>query len=63
MNKETAHAKPDGSVRIVVAASDPGHPNWLPTAGHRNGAMLFRLTGAEEAVQPKTSVVPAAELA
>jgi hypothetical protein len=32
----------DGSWEIVVAASDPGHPNWISTAGHRTGRIWFR---------------------
>lgn len=57
LNKQTARVEPDGSVQIVVAARDPGHPNWLTTAGHANGTMLFRLTGASEIVAPTTRVV------
>ena len=57
VNDSTAEVEPDGSVRIVVSDVDPGHPNWITTAGHRNGVILFRLTGAEELVQPGTRVV------
>jgi hypothetical protein len=32
----------DGSWKIVVAARDPGHPNWVSTAGHREGRIWFR---------------------
>jgi hypothetical protein len=32
----------DGSWRIVVAHRDPGHPNWLSTAGHPRGLLWFR---------------------
>lgn len=62
VNKDTAHVEPDGRVRIVVAASDPGHPNWITTAGHANGTLLFRLTGAKERVEPQTRVVTLAEI-
>ena len=34
--------EPDGSWVIVVAGSDPGHPNWVSTAGHRRGRIWFR---------------------
>ena len=34
--------EPDGSWRIVVAPQDPGHPNWLTTAGHGQGLLWFR---------------------
>jgi hypothetical protein len=32
----------DGSWTIVVAPRDPGHPNWLSTAGHPSGLLWFR---------------------
>ena len=32
----------DGSWRIVVAANDPGHPNWVSTEGHERGLLWFR---------------------
>jgi hypothetical protein len=34
--------EPDGSWTIVVAPSDPGHRNWVSTAGHRRGRIWFR---------------------
>lgn len=37
----------DGSWRIVVAAHDPGLPNWVSTAGHRHGRIWFRWFLAE----------------
>ena len=62
LNKQTARIEPDGRVRIVVSAKDPGHPNWLTTAGHENGTMLFRLTGAKEVLSPTTRVIPVSQL-
>jgi hypothetical protein len=32
----------DGSWTIVVAQRDPGHPNWVSTAGHVKGFIWFR---------------------
>jgi hypothetical protein len=32
----------DGSWTIVIAHRDPGHPNWVSTAGHRRGRIWFR---------------------
>jgi hypothetical protein len=29
-------------VRIVIADRDPGHPNWIDTAGHGEGLMSLR---------------------
>lgn len=34
--------EPDGSWRIVVADTDPGHPNWVSTAGRRRGLIWLR---------------------
>ena len=62
VNKDTAFVEPDGAVRIVIAANDPGWPNWITTAGHENGTVLFRLTGADELVRPTTRVVKAETL-
>jgi hypothetical protein len=50
-------------VRIVISARDPGVPNWLTTAGHRQGTLCFRWIGAEEIVHPKTRVAKIADLA
>lgn len=57
VNKHTAHYNDDGSVQIVIGEHDPGHPNWLTTAGHRQGTLAFRWIGAEEIVHPTTRVV------
>lgn len=48
VNKFTARAEPDGSVRILIAHEDPGpsFPNWLNTLGHAEGGMLARIVGA-----------------
>jgi hypothetical protein len=42
LNNTTAVYESDASLRIVVAHTDPGSPNWLDVAGHRHGAMLWR---------------------
>ena len=62
VNKFTAEYEKDGSVRIVVSRENPGHPNWLDTAGHGCGLMLFRWIGAKEHVHPTTRVVKTDEL-
>ena len=40
-NRTVAH-EADGSVRIVIAATNPGVPNWIDTRGHDEGTLLFR---------------------
>ena len=64
LNPHTARLGRDGSLRIVVAHRDPGprHPNWLETAGHDHGGMLFRWIGCDEHPPLATRVVAFAEL-
>ncbi len=62
VNKHTATYEADGSVRLVVAHQDPGVPNWLQTAGHDSGTMLFRWIRAEAHPEPGTRVVKLASL-
>ena len=62
INKHTAEYEADGSVRIIVAHENPGHPNWTETAGHRQGTMCFRWIRADEHPQPQTRVVKLSEL-
>ena len=63
LNKHTAKHDADGGVTIVVAHQDPGHPNWLETAGHDRGTNCFRWVGATEHVHPTARVVKFSELA
>jgi hypothetical protein len=34
--------EPDGSWRLLIAPEDPGHRNWISTAGHGRGRIWFR---------------------
>jgi hypothetical protein len=62
LNKHSAQHENDGSIRIVVAHRDPGHPNWIETVGHTQGTMCFRWVRAAEHPQPSTRVVRLADL-
>lgn len=62
VNNHTAHLNDDGSFQLVIAQRDPGHPNWLDTAGHDHGTMGLRWVRAEGHPEPKTRVVPLASL-
>jgi hypothetical protein len=43
LNSFQARREADGrNVRIVIAGRDPGHPNWLDSAGHAEGAISLR---------------------
>ena len=56
--------EPDGSWRLVVAGRDPGHPNWISTAGHTRGLIWFRWFLPEETPsRPTTRVIPIVESA
>jgi len=57
INKETAHHEPDGSIKVIFSARNPGHPNWLDTAGHACGTMCFRMVGAKEPAEVNTRIV------
>jgi len=62
LNKHDAAIEPDGSVRIVVAHEDPGHPNWIETAGHDRGTMCLRWIRADDHPTPRTRVVKLADV-
>ena len=57
INSEQATYEPDGSWRLHVAAHDPGHPNWLSTAGHTRGVLFFRWFLAAETPPTPTAHV------
>ncbi len=42
LNHSQIHAGDDGRFEICLAHRDPGHPNWLDTAGHNAGYVLAR---------------------
>jgi hypothetical protein len=54
----------DGTIRFVLTHGLPLHPNWLDTAGHRYGILLFRWVGPRDAGTelPEASVVAVSEL-
>jgi hypothetical protein len=65
INKAGAVTGPDGSIRVVVAREDPGVPNWIETAYHREGTMCwrwYRLHEGEKPVEPRCRVVKVGSL-
>lgn len=60
-NQHSARSNDDGSVTLVIAHRDPGHANWLDTAGHTRGTMCLRWVGAREHVDPVTELRPFAK--
>ena len=60
INKHSATYEPDGSVRVVVSHRDPGLPNWIETADHREGTMCwrwYRIHQDSQAIQPSCRIV------
>jgi hypothetical protein len=57
LNQHSAKSDADGGITMVIAHRDPGHANWLETAGHKVGTLCFRWVGAKEHVHPTTRVV------
>jgi hypothetical protein len=65
INKHNATCEADGLVRLLVAHQDPGLPNWIDTAHHREGTMCwrwYRIHQGEQATEPMCRVVKRKEL-
>ena len=57
VNHHGAKYNSDGSVTLIIGAKDPGYGNFLDTAGHSNGMMMLRWTGAQNHPVPSARVV------
>jgi hypothetical protein len=62
-NKHSVKLDANGGATLVLAHHDPGHPNWLETAGHGCGTLCMRWVGAKEPVHPTTRVLRHSDLA
>ncbi len=62
-NNHTATLNADGGVTIVIAASNPGVANYLDTAGHDNGAAMWRWVRSDSHPIPRCRVAKLNELA
>jgi hypothetical protein len=65
INKHSATYEKDGSLRIAVSSEDPGIPNWIETAHHREGTMCwrwYRIHKGSEAVEPSCRILNKNEL-
>jgi hypothetical protein len=62
LNHLQAHIDGDGRFRCVIAHQDPGVPNWLDTAGNREGMIQYRWIWTRTNPQPSLRCVPLAEL-
>lgn len=61
INRHALKLEPDGSAVVWLSHTDPGHPNWLDTAGHDSGTLLMRWVGAKEHIHPVTQLVKFAQ--
>ncbi|MFA5883402.1 MAG: DUF1214 domain-containing protein [Acidimicrobiia bacterium] len=57
LNHTQAVVDPDGRVRVVLAPTDPGAPNWLDTGGRRCGQLTFRWFWSDGDPAPSARVV------
>jgi hypothetical protein len=62
LNGHQATLDRDGAFRCVIAHADPGVPNWIDTAGHRQGTIAARFLLADAAPVPTLRVVKPADL-
>ena len=62
LNGAQAPADPDGKLRIVVSARDPGARNWLDTAGHPTGIIQGRWTGCDSQPIPAVQKLKVADV-
>lgn len=54
---DDAVVDPDGKLRFVLAHGRSPHPNWLETAGYREGFMTFRWVGERDSEAPTPKVI------
>jgi hypothetical protein len=62
LNDSQAAPDPDGKLRIVVSARDPGVKNWMDTSGYPRGIIQGRWTGCNSQPVPVTKLVKLADL-
>ncbi|MBV1688350.1 DUF1214 domain-containing protein [Novosphingobium sp. G106] len=62
LNGAQAAPDPDGKLRIVVSAKDPGAKNWLDTSGYPTGMIQGRWTGCDSEPIPNVQKVKVAEV-
>ncbi|GAA4965583.1 hypothetical protein GCM10023205_32420 [Yinghuangia aomiensis] len=62
VNHREAYRGPDGHAFLVIAASDPGVPNWLDTEGRDRVFCTHRWVGARSRPTVRAALVPLAQL-
>jgi len=54
---------PDGKLRFVLAAEDPGFYNWIDNQGFEAGMLSFRIVGSGKLPEFKTTVIGKSDVA
>ena len=62
LTSSEVEAREDGTVRFVLAESDPGLPNWIKTFGHDRGFLILRMVGVKSHPLATIEKVPAGSL-
>ncbi len=63
LNRKQTSLEQDGSFRMILAAEDPGLPNWLDTEGRPRGTVFWRFQLAPGHIEPiRTRVVKVKDL-
>jgi hypothetical protein len=62
LNDSQARPDADGVLRVVIAAADPGVPNWLDTAGYTQGVIQGRWYDCDTQPLPSLRKVRLAQL-
>ena len=63
LNHRQLHVDPDGRVRVVLAAEDPGVANWLDSEARSRGMLVYRYVWTRSEPVPSARVLPVAEAA
>lgn len=58
LNDRQARIDSDGKLRVIIAAEDPGVPNWLDTAGYRSGTIGLRWNHPSDSPDPTVTLIP-----
>lgn len=53
LNSAQAQVDPDGMIRMVISADDPGVANWVETTGRRRGILQFRWQRTDAPITPE----------
>ena len=58
LDMDQAELDGKGRLQAIVSPRDPGVPNWLDTGGYREGFLLLRWIGTDDAPEPHCRTLP-----